>query len=222
MWSLCILTFLTGTLSICSAEPFRTLALPPFLPPLGVLEELLTLVHSNNVFTFNGEFSQDHGVAMGTKLTLALATQFLSYMEMDFIASSPHKPKLWRHYIDDIFCIWTHSLERFNDFLLYLNSLKPRLKFTAPIEEYAVTFLDLTIYKGNSFAATGILDTVIYYKPTNLFAYVHGSSNHPRQGMTFVDPMLPFGLRSAPKIFNAVVDAIQWCIEQQGVEHADH
>ena len=28
------------------------------------------------------------------------------------------------------------------------------------------------------------------------------------RGSTFVDPMLPFGLRSAPKIFNAVADAI--------------
>ena len=42
------------------------------------------------------------------------------------------------------------------------------------------------------------------------------------KGLTFVDPMLPFGLRSAPKIFNAMADAIHWCIEQQGVEHADH
>ena len=28
----------------------------------------------------------------------------------------------------------------------------------------------------------------------------------------FIDPMLPFGLHSAPKIFNAVADALQWCL----------
>ena len=32
------------------------------------------------------------------------------------------------------------------------------------------------------------------------------------EGATFVHLMLPFGLCSAPKIFNAVADAIQWCI----------
>ena len=30
------------------------------------------------------------------------------------------------------------------------------------------------------------------------------------QTHTYVDPMLPFGLRSAPKIFNAVADALAW------------
>ena len=34
-----------------------------------------------------------------------------------------------------------------------------------------------------------------------------------------VDCMLPFGLRSAPKIFSAVADALEWCVGQQGVEH---
>ena len=34
----------------------------------------------------------------------------------------------------------------------------------------------------------------------------------------FVDGMLPFGLRSAPKIFNAVADALEWIVGQEGVE----
>ena len=33
----------------------------------------------------------------------------------------------------------------------------------------------------------------------------------------YVDAMLPFGLRSAPKIFNAVADALEWCIAKAGV-----
>ena len=42
------------------------------------------------------------------------------------------------------------------------------------------------------------------------------------EGMMFINPMLPFGLRLAPKIFNVVADAIQWYLEQEGVEHIDH
>ena len=34
----------------------------------------------------------------------------------------------------------------------------------------------------------------------------------------YIDKALPFGLRSAPKIFSAVADAMQGIIEQQGVE----
>ena len=34
--------------------------------------------------------------------------------------------------------------------------------------------------------------------------------------------MLLFGLRLALKIFNAVADALQWILQQQGVEDLDH
>ena len=37
------------------------------------------------------------------------------------------------------------------------------------------------------------------------------------QGKLYVDPMLPFGLRSAPKIFNAVADALNWHFRQSGI-----
>ena len=34
--------------------------------------------------------------------------------------------------------------------------------------------------------------------------------------------MLPFGLRSAPKFFTAVADALEWILRDEGVEHVDH
>ena len=42
------------------------------------------------------------------------------------------------------------------------------------------------------------------------------------RGKVYVDGMLPFGLRSAPKLFNAVADAIEWCVAKQGVQHVYH
>ena len=38
----------------------------------------------------------------------------------------------------------------------------------------------------------------------------------------YFDGMLPFGLRSAPKVFTAVADALEWCLRQEGVTHIDH
>ena len=37
-----------------------------------------------------------------------------------------------------------------------------------------------------------------------------------------MDPMLPFGLHSAPKLFNAVADALEWCFRQQGICNVFH
>lgn len=38
----------------------------------------------------------------------------------------------------------------------------------------------------------------------------------------FVDTVLPFGLRSAPKIFNCIADALQWIAKSQGITYLDH
>ena len=42
------------------------------------------------------------------------------------------------------------------------------------------------------------------------------------RGETYVDRALPFGLRSAPKIFSAVADFISWVLHQQGIDHHLH
>ena len=42
------------------------------------------------------------------------------------------------------------------------------------------------------------------------------------KGRVYVDAALPFGLRSAPKIFSALVDAAQWIAENCGVSFVRH
>ena len=42
------------------------------------------------------------------------------------------------------------------------------------------------------------------------------------QGATFVDAALPFGLRSAPLIFSASADVLQWAMEKMGIEWVAH
>lgn len=42
------------------------------------------------------------------------------------------------------------------------------------------------------------------------------------RGELFVDGTLPFGLRSAPKLFNAVADALLWTLGSHGVQSAIH
>ena len=38
----------------------------------------------------------------------------------------------------------------------------------------------------------------------------------------FCDAMLPFGLRSAPKIFNAVADGLEWILQRKGINYLYH
>jgi len=41
-------------------------------------------------------------------------------------------------------------------------------------------------------------------------------------GAVYVDTALPFGLRSAPKIFTAVADAVEWILRSEGVNFVIH
>lgn len=38
----------------------------------------------------------------------------------------------------------------------------------------------------------------------------------------FVDTVLPFGLRSEPKIFNTIADALQWIAKHRGIAYLEH
>ena len=42
------------------------------------------------------------------------------------------------------------------------------------------------------------------------------------QGRVLIDGALPFGLRSAPLLFTALGDAVQWAVEKEGVSCAGH
>ena len=42
------------------------------------------------------------------------------------------------------------------------------------------------------------------------------------QGRIYIDPMLPFGLRSAPKILNSLADALCWHLHRSGITNVFH
>ena len=82
-----------------------------------------------------------------------------------------------------------------------------------------------------------VAEVVARYKPGSLMGKIDIESayrlvpvhpeDRPLQGMEwggglYVDPMLPFGLRSAPKLFNAIADAIEWYLRQRGVQNVFH
>ena len=53
---------------------------------------------------------------------------------------------------------------------------------------------------------------------------VHPTERHllGMMAYTYVDTCLPFGLRSAPKLFNILAEFMAWIIKQQGISHLLH
>ena len=63
--------------------------------------------------------------------------------------------------------------------LIWMNQIHPTIKFTSEHSDTELTFLDVTVYKGDRFFQTGHLDVKTHVKPTNKQLYIHASLYHP-------------------------------------------
>ena len=128
-----------------------------------------------NNFSFNGKhYLHIHGTAMGIRMTPSYANLFLAKFETNALTHAPHKPHTWWRYIDDIFMIWTHSVENLNNFTTCLNGIHPTIKFTFNHSFTSIPFLDINVSILN-----GTITTDLYTKPTDKHQYLLHSSYHP-------------------------------------------
>ena len=148
--------------------------------PTKFLMECLELVLNGNIFTFNEElFIQKIGTAMGTKLAPTYACLFMGWLEEEFLQRkwSGVQPKMWKRYIDDIFFLWTGSVQDLESFITELNDHHSHIKFTAnyDIETKEVPFLDMKV----SIDEDGFIQTDLYTKETAKVSYLLPNSSHP-------------------------------------------
>ena len=115
----------------------------------------------------------------GTKMAVTFANISMSEIETEIINKSPHKPLVWKRFIDDIFSLWNVDKEEIYSFIELANNHHPTIKFTAEVSETETAFLDTCIYKGERFKKESILDVRTHFKPTETFQYTYFSSCHP-------------------------------------------
>ena len=140
-----------------------------------ILGELMNLVLKK----FNEQFYlQIQGTAMGTKMAPAYANLFMGKLEEQLINLAPNHIHTWKRFIDDIFIIWTGTTAEFEEYMHTINQIHPTIKFTHEVSDMELTFLDVTLYKGDRFLHTNILDLRTHIKNTNKQLYVHTTSYH--------------------------------------------
>ena len=100
--------------------------------------------------------------------------------EQEALSKCPKQPQFYSWYLDDIFKILSHSKEDFNNFFQILNSHLPNITLKSCIAEKCIEFLDVIFFKGPQFNSKGILDTNVYFKPTDTHELLHKSSYHPK------------------------------------------
>lgn len=142
--------------------------------------ELIDICLNNNDFKFEDNwFVQTYGTAMGKKFSPHYADIFMAVFESQALKKCKFKPFLYFRFLDDIFLIWTYTLDLFQKFLDVFNNHSATIKFKANIDFHTITFLDVQIYKGKQFQTTNILDTKVHFKDTDTHELLHKQSFHP-------------------------------------------
>ena len=112
---------------------------------------------------------------MGTRMAPCYANIFISELEENFLSGYPYKPLAYYRYIEDIFIIWSHSLDLLHDFINSINNQHSNIIFISNISTTSVNFLHVTIdlHGGN-------ISTKAYTKSTDTHAFLSYNSFHPR------------------------------------------
>lgn len=148
-------------------------------PQLPYIKQLLQIILENNDFEFNNKtFLQKSGVSMGIRFAPSFADIFMAKWENDALQKYAHLPLFYGRFLDDIFLIWTHGIEKFNEFLNILNNHHPTINLKATISDTEVDFLDTTVYK--PYPSSDKLYTRVYFKPTDTHALLNKTSFHPK------------------------------------------
>ena len=145
------------------------------------LLELLEINLTQNDFEFDDHFFlQIKGTAMGKKFAPAYADIFMASWETTALEKCRLKPSHYYRYLDDIWGVWSYSVEEFDLFLNTLNTHNPSIKLKATTHLTSIDFLDTTTYKGPNFNTSHKLDIKVYFKDTDTHALLHKSSFHPK------------------------------------------
>lgn len=152
--------------------------------PWNIVESFLRIILQKNTFRYkNKNYIQKIGTAMGTKVAPAYAHLVMSFLEIKLfelcsnIFGQENTNSIRQHYyryLDDIFVIWDSTYGDVHQFLNVIQNLHPSFTFTYEMNPYALHFLDVLVQQIN-----GIIQTDIYFKPTDSRQYLHFSSYHP-------------------------------------------
>ena len=116
---------------------------------------------------------------MGTKMAVAFSVIFIAHVEKQLLLSSPHKPIIWKRFIDDIFSGWMSSKQEIDSFIYFANRFHTTIKFTCEMLSERAVYLDTEVFKGPRFTSNKILDVQTHFKATETIQYTHFSSCHP-------------------------------------------
>lgn len=117
---------------------------------------------------------------MGKKFAPTYANIYMASWERTLFAKCHLTPFLYYRYLDDIFGIWQHGREEFEHFIEMVNTHHKNITVKYSTNDNAITFLDTTVFRGDSLQNSSTLKIKVYFKDTDTHSLLHKLSFHPR------------------------------------------
>ena len=137
----------------------------------------------------------------------------MAEFEEEILGETELKPYLWWRYINDIFFLWEHEVEKLKEFIEHLNEKHPTTKFTAEWSQTSITFLDVAVS-----LIGGEVTTDLYLKSTDSHQYIHSSSCHPyhcKKGIPYSQALRLNRIYSYPSSFDRRCNDLEkWLVER--------
>ena len=124
---------------------------------------MMDLVLENNNLRFDNKHSlQTDGTAIGSHLGMNYACTYLGNWEQELYSKSKYLPSHYWRYVDDIWGIWHHGLEKLQQFHKLTNSLHPRIQTELRYSEKEIGILDVSVSISDDYFKTDLYcnDTV--------------------------------------------------------------
>ena len=108
-----------------------------------------------------GDFKEKYVYhSMGSRVPQRLLILYMGDFKEKYVYTYLLQPLIFVRYIDNIFMLWTHTLEELDTFITHLNGSTEC--FTSKVSKTGINFLDIKIRLNE-----GNLETDLYMKPTN-------------------------------------------------------
>ena len=152
--------------------------------------KLLEITRKYNYFEFRNKiYKQNGGTSTGKKHAPDVCCLGAGKLEEDVIypskkfkhlavndeSSLDDKERFYKRFIDDMIAATVGTQVQIKEYVGWMNTIWPGLKFTFDWSKKEITFLDVKLIMEK-----GKLETDKYIKPTNPQLYLHYNSNHPK------------------------------------------
>ena len=128
------------------------------------IADLLEMYLKSTSFSFGGNFyEQKEGVVMGSLVSAVVANLYMEFFEDLALETTPIRPRLWKSYVDDTFCILSKGSTE--ELLHHLNSVRPTVKFTVEQEDGALPFLNTLLRRRRDGSLDVCLQDAHAYRP---------------------------------------------------------